>query len=177
MGPFSGGSVRPFALLLLGLLLAAAPLRADDGAPVTRYVMLDGTRLLAKPAAFGKTLARLAKGTLVQCSPAKAGYLKVAVSVGGAPKTGYIPTRSLQDHRPRLVAGARSSADASATEMAAATKGFNQQIEDDRRAKDTAGGYARLDQGLARTKMADPLGETEGFRRAGSLGEFKEGGQ
>ena len=169
--------MRPLLCLTLALLCATAPLCADDAAPVTRYVMLDGTRLLARPAAFGRTLAKLAKGTLVRCTPAKPGYLKVAVSLEGGSQTGYIPVRSLQDHRPRLVAGARSSADASATEMAAATKGFNQQIEDDRRAKDTAGGYARLDQGLARTRMADPLAETEGFRRDGALGEYKEGGR
>jgi hypothetical protein len=163
--------------MLLGLLLASAPLRADDAAPITRYVMLDGTRLLAKPAAFGKTLAKLAKGTLVQCTPAKPGYLKVSLTVGGSPKTGFIPTRSLQDHRPKLVAGARSSTDASATEMAAATKGFNQQIEDDLRAKDTTGGYKRLDEGLARTSVSDPLASGASFRKAGGLGEFKGGEQ
>jgi hypothetical protein len=161
----------------LGLALAlAAPLRAtDDG--VVRYVVLDSTRLLASPAAFSKTLAKLAKGQALRAWPARTGYLKVSVMVGDAPKTGFVALRSLMDHRPRLTSNASASTDASAHEMAAATKGFNQQIEDDRRAKDTAGGYARLDLGLARTTMADPLAETEAFRRAGSLGEFKEGGR
>jgi hypothetical protein len=169
--------VRSLLCLLLGLLLASAPRRADDAVPKTRYVMLDGTRLLATPAAFGKTLAKLAKGTAVQCFPAKPGYLKVAVTVDGTPKMGFIPARSLQDQRPKLYAGARSSTDASAHEMAAATKGFNKQIEDDLRAKDTAGGYKRLDEALARTTVNDPLAEGAPFRKAGSLGEFKGGAQ
>jgi len=163
--------------LLLACTLLAPALRADDDGGFTRYVVLDGTRLLATPSAFGRTLSKLAKGQSLRAWSAKTGYLKVAVTVGGTPKTGYVALRSLQEHRPRLSSNLSASSDASATEMAAATKGFNQQIENDRRAKDSSGGYARLDLGLARTKVADPMGATTDFRRQGSLGEFKEGGQ
>ena len=167
---------------LLGLGLAfslawAGPLRAQPAAPLIRYVELDGTRLLATPSAFGRTLAKLPKGTVLRAWPAGIAYLRVSVSVGGAAKQGYIALRSLSERRPRLTANAHASADASAQEMAAATKGFNQQIEDDRRAKDTTGGYKRLDIGLARTRFDHPLAETEAFRREGGLGEFKEGGR
>lgn len=169
----------PFRSLLgLGLALSlgwALPLRAQ--APVIRYVELGGTRLLATPSAFGRTLAKLPRGAVLRAWPAGIAYLRVSVTVGGSVRQGYVALRSLAEHRPRLSADAHASTDASATEMAAATKGFNQQIENDRRAKDTTGGYKRLDIGLARTGFAHPLAETEAFRRDGGLGEFKAGGQ
>lgn len=162
--------------LALGLLLSLAlPLPASTASGVIRYVSLGGTRLLATPAAFGRTLAKLAKGTALRAWPGRTGYLKVAVLVDGKARQGYVALRSLDEHRPRLTADARHSADASATEMAAATKGFNQQIENERRAKDTTGGYARLDAGLARSTFSHPLAQTEAFRRQGGLGEFKPG--
>lgn len=164
----------PLALLLV---LALSATLAADSPPSTQYVTLEGTRLLATPAAFGRSLAKLHKGQSLQAWPAKGGYVKVSLSLGGVGKMGFVALRSLQDHRPKLGAGAVASGDASAQEVAAATKGFNSQVEAKLRSGDVKGGYARLDQGLARTGMADPVASLEGWRREGRLGEFQGLGQ
>lgn len=165
-----------FAALLLGLLLTS-PLAADEGKAVKRYVTLDGTRLLKSPAAFSKAVTTLKKGQAVMAAPSKNGYVKVSVDLDSGTKTGWLPLRAIQDNKPKMTASAKVSTDASAEEVAAATKGFNKQIETDLRAKDSKGGYDKLDKGLERTTVDDPAGSTQTFREKGKLGEFKEGGE
>ena len=162
-----------FLALLLSLPLA--PLHADDQA-TSQYLSLD-TRLLAKPAAFAKSLGKLKKGMLVHALAPKNGYVKVQVDLGDESKTGYLPLRALQKSKPKLTASTHTSSDASSEEVAAATKGFNKQVEADLRDKDTKGGYDKLDKGLERSTVEDPRGSTEAFREKGKLGEFKEGGE
>jgi hypothetical protein len=97
--------------------------------------------------------------------------------MGGQSVTGYLPLRAVQKSRPKLTTAARKSSDASAEEVAAATKGFNEQVEAGLRGSGQNTGFERLDKALARTKFEDPMGQLEGFRKAGQLGEFKEGGE
>lgn len=163
--------------LILGLLLSlplAAPLRAADE-PTKQYLSLDA-RLLAKPAAFAKSLGSLKKGMAVMAEKPKNGYVKVSVALGEDKKTGYLPQRALQKTKPKLVASTRKTGDASSEEVAAATKGFNKQVEAGLREKDSSG-YDKLDKGLERSAVAEPRESTESFRLKGDLGEFKEGGE
>lgn len=166
--------MRAFALA--AALLLAWPLHAEVKT-VNRYVSADQTRLLSKPTAFAKLVKTLKKGMLVKAEPAHNGYYKVSVPLGDATVSGYLALRALQTSRPSLNASAHKSSDASAEEVAAATKGFNKQIEAGLRADSKDDGFAKLDTALARTKVEDPMTSLEGFRKDGKLGEFKEGGQ
>lgn len=159
--------------LALGLALAGGLLAAES-ATTNQYVTLDGTRLLAKPAAFAKTVKTLKKGMLVKVEKAKNGYVKATLPMGEDTVTGYLPVRAIQAKRPSMTASARKSGDASAEEVAAATKGFNKQVEAEMRAGGKGDGYSKLDTALERTTMEDPAGQTETFREKGKLGEFKE---
>lgn len=168
------------ALTLFLSLCLALPLAAAKAAPTptttNQYVSAD-TRLLARPSAFGKSVRTLKKGTLVKAEKPRNGYIKVSVPMGEQSVTGYLPVRAVQKSRPKLTTAARKSRDASAEEVAAATKGFNEQVEADLRGSGQNTGFERLDKALKRTKVEDPMGQLEGFRKAGQLGEFKEGGE
>jgi hypothetical protein len=162
--------MRIWALILA--LLAATSLRAD---PTKQYVTLDGTRLLTRPAAFSKAVKILKKGTAVMAETPKNGYVKVSIDDD---VSGYLSVRSLQTSKPKLTANAKASGDASAEEVAAATKGFNKQIEANLRSQgDNEKNYAKLDKLVERSTVADPEGGLEGFREQGKLGEFKAGGE
>jgi hypothetical protein len=163
------------AALGLGLACAAALPAADQAQ--RRYICVDGTRVLSRPAAFAKAVVKLRKGTAVTAAPPSHGYVHVSVDLGKGTLTGYVPARSLQDSRPKLGSGATASSDASAQEVAAATKGFNRQIEANLRASDTQGGYAKLDQALARSGFSDPVDGLESWRSQGKVGEFQGGAQ
>jgi hypothetical protein len=160
------------SLILCTLVLLAGALAADE--LKSQYITLDNTKLLAKPAAFSKTMKTLKKGMLVKVGKAKNGYVQATLPMGDDSVTGYLPVRALQDKRPSMTANAKKSGDASAEEVAAATKGFNKQIESDMRASSTGDGYKRLDKAIERTTVEDPAGQTETFREKGKIGEFKE---
>jgi len=163
--------VLSFALLFSASLSAAEATK--------QYVSLDGTRLLSKPAAFAKANGTLKKGTTVWADAAKSGYVKVKVEGGSLDgKTGYLSVRALQKSKPKLLSSAKKSGDASAQEVAAATKGFSKQVEADLRKEGGSGdGYDKLDQLIARTAVEDPASATETFREEGQLGEFQKGAQ
>jgi len=156
-------------------LALAGTLHAADQA--TRQFLSLDARLLAKPAAFAKSLGNLKKGMAVWAQTPKKGYVQVRVDLGEDSKTGYLPMRALQRSKPSLMASTRRSSDASSEEVAAATKGFNKQIEAGLREKDTKGGYVKLDKALERSAMEDARSSTEPFREKGKLGEFKEGAE
>jgi hypothetical protein len=168
--------MRSLGWALAACLCLVSTAHADDTAQ-RRYVCVDGTRLLSRPAAFSKSVARLHKGQALVAATPSHGYVRVSVDLASGTVTGYIAARALQDDRPKLDAGATASSDASAQEVAAATKGFNRQIETNLRAADTKGGYMKLDQALGRTGFSDPVAGLEGWRSQGKLGEFQGGAQ
>jgi hypothetical protein len=168
--------MRVFLLALCVGLGLAATARADDAAQ-RRYVCVEGTRLLSRPAAFARKLAKLHKGQALVAAAPSHGYVRVSVDLESGTVTGYVAARALQDSRPRLGSGGQASNDASAQEVAAATKGFNRQIEANLRAADTKGGYAKLDQALARSGFSDPVDGLASFRSQGKVGEYQGGGQ
>jgi hypothetical protein len=155
------------AALCLSAALAAAP------ATTNQYITLDGTKLLSKPQAFAKAVKTLKKGMLVKVEKPKNGYVKATLPMGEDTVSGYLPVRAIQSKKPSMTASAKKSGDASAEEVAAATKGFNKQVEAELRSSQ-GGGYEKLDQAVARTAMEDPGTQLEGFREKGQLGEFKE---
>ncbi len=164
---------------LLGLLLAVAT--AVSAEAIKQYITLDGTRLLAKPTAFGKTYGKLKKGTSVWTELGSGGYLKVRVEPGSgnalAQVTGYIHKNAVQKNRPRILAKGESSKDASAEEVAAATKGFNKQVEAEYAKGNATLDYPKLDTLIERSRVADPASSNESFRQSGKLGEFSEAAQ
>ena len=157
--------------LLLLSLLAAGSLHAEA---VKRYITLDGTRLLSKPAAFSKSYGTLSKGAMVLDEKAANGYYKVKVSdpEGLKKDTGYISGRALQEKRPKIGSTARKSGDASAEEVAAATKGFNKQVEAQYKKDNASLDYDQVSRLEERTRISDPQAQLKSFRENGQLGEF-----
>lgn len=159
--------------LLLACLLLTGSLHAN---PVKRYVTLDGTRLLAKPAAFSKSYGSLKLGQLVWAEPATRGYYKVTVpnaAQSGLKKSaGYLSGRALQENRPKIGAVARKSLDASAEEVAAATKGFNKQVEAQYKKDNSNLDYDQVTRLEQRTRINDVQTQLKDFREKGKLGEF-----
>jgi uncharacterized protein YgiM (DUF1202 family) len=144
---------------------------------VKRYVTLDGTRLLSKPAAFSKSLGSLKKGDAVMAEKAANGYYKVKVQSGShAQDTGYLSGRALQENKPRIGVVAKSQ-DASAEEVAAATKGFNKQVEAEYKKKNAKLDYDQVTKLEQRTAVENPKESLADFRESGKLGEFSEGAQ
>lgn len=165
--------------LILSLCLSLSGL--VEAAAVKQYVTLDGTRLLAKPTAFGRSYGKLKKGTAVFTEPGPGGYLKARIESGSgnslAQLTGYIHKNGVQKNSPRLSAKGGASKDASAEEVAAATKGFNKQVEAEYAKGNAQLDYGKLDTLIERSRVADPAASNEGFRKDGKLGEFSEAAQ
>lgn len=155
------------------VLLVSASLHAEA---TKQYVTLDNTRLLSKPTAFAKAKATLKQNAVVWAEAPKNGYAKVRVDA--TDETGYLSVRALQKTKGKSMANAKKSSDASAEEVAAATKGFNKQVEADLR-KDgkNEGGYDKLDKLEKRSTVEDPQSNTESFREKGQLGEFQKGAE
>jgi hypothetical protein len=59
--------------------------------------------------------------------------------------------------------------------VAAATKGFNSQVEANYSKDNPALDFKQLDRLEARTLFTDPVAGLEGFRKTGKLGEFSGG--
>ena len=161
------------SLALAAFVLLSASLHAEA---TKQFVTLDNTRLLSKPTAFAKSKAILKQGAAVWADAPKNGYAKVKVDA--TDETGYLSVRALQKTKPKSLANAKKSGDASAEEVAAATKGFNKQIEADLR-KDgkNEDGYNKLDKLEKRSAVEDPQSNTESFREKGQLGEFQKGAE
>ena len=162
------------------LMLAFLLVLASQGiAEATKqYITLDGARLLAKPQAFSASYGSLRRGQVVWAEPAQGGYLRVRVEKQEGQSLratmGFVSKNALQKNRPRLGTSYVQSKDASAVEVAAATKGFNKQVEADY-ARDKKLDYGALDAALARSQGAG-VG-LEAFKQAGKLGEFAGGGR
>jgi len=69
---------------------------------------------------------------------------------------------------------ASKGSDASAEEVAAATKGFNKQVEAEYKKKNAKLDYDQVNSLLERTAFENPKENLEGFREKGKLGEFSE---
>src|SRR6478609_5050215 len=95
----------------LMLLCLALPIGLGAEA-VKRYVTLDGTRLLSKPAAFSKNYGTLRKGQAVMAEKAQKGYYEVKLVLREGEErehsTGYLSGRALQENRPKIGVSAKS---------------------------------------------------------------------
>lgn len=159
---------------VLMILFLAGGLHAEA---TKQYVTLDGARLLSKPQAFSSSYGTLKRGQTVWAEKAKGGYLKVQVIALAGQKLrkaeGYLHKQAIQKDRPKLTSKYTQSKDASAEEVAAATKGFNKQVEA-QYAKDKKLDYAQLDKLITRTRVEDVEGTLSDFREKGRLGEYSE---
>jgi hypothetical protein len=160
--------------LSLAFLLLAGALPAEA---LKRYVTLDGTLLLSKPAAFSKNFGKLKKGQAVMAEKLPNGYYKVRLllpeGVEREHSSGYLSGKALQANKPKIGVAAKSS-DASAEEVAAATKGFNRQVEAEHGKANAKLDFELVSRLEERTKVEDPKGSLEEFRKDGKLGEFSE---
>jgi hypothetical protein len=154
-------------ILFLALAFPSLALAKQD----IRYITFSGTRLLEKPSAFSKTLAKLNAGASVMVVKAQGAYLYVTTGE----KPGWIAVRAVQAAKPKIGSSAKASTDASAEEVAAATKGFNSDVEAKYSKDNPALDFKQLDRLIDRTFMADPLEQLKDFRQKGKLGEFSGG--
>ncbi len=151
------------------LVVLAAPPRLDaEKSKDVRFVSVAATRLLAKPMAFSATVARLDAGEAVTVVAESAGYLQVEADG----KSGWIPALSVQKEKPAIGYSARKNTDTSAEEVAAATKGFNSDVEEEYSKQNPKLDYHQLDRLEGRTAIKDPVTTLERFRKEGKLGEF-----
>src|SRR3954469_1789378 len=133
--------------LVISWSFLASSVSADTARKDVRYVSVSDTRLLARASAFAPTVARLKAGSAVAVTAKSAAYLKV--TAGG--KTGWIPLRAVRTTRPRIGYSATKGSDATSEEVAAATKGFNSEIEGQHKKDNPQLDYVRLDKLEART--------------------------
>ncbi len=155
--------------VVLAALMAAPGLRAAERS----FVQVDGTRLLQRDFAFSRTLARLKAGQEVRVLQTRGDYDLV---LAGS-RRGWIPLMALKGHRPQIGYSSQAGGQASTEEVAAATKGFNSDVEAEYKARNPSLDYSQLDRLEALTRFADPLDELRGFRRSGRLGEFSAAAQ
>ena len=160
-------------LRILLALLVTAGLHAEA---TKQYVTLDGARLLSKPQAFSTSYGTLKRGQTVYAEKAKGGYLKVLVIALEGQKLrkteGYLQKQAIQKNRPRLTSKYTQSKDASAEEVAAATKGFNKQVEAQYKKDNAALDYDQVTKLEERTLIPDPQTSLKEFRKKGKLGEY-----
>lgn len=160
-------------LLAILLLFSPIPIFADNQAntkPDVRYISVSGTRLLSRHSAFSKTIDRLDAGTQVTVIKKYGSYLKVKTS----DSQGWIAARSVQTKKPKIGYSDKKTSDTSSEEVAAATKGFNSDVEGQYKKDNPKLDYDGLDKIEARTTVADPVKDLADFREKGKLGEFSK---
>lgn len=159
-------------LLAILLLLTPIPIFADNQSnkPDIRYVSVSGTRLLSRHSAFSRTIDKLEAGTQVTVIKKYGSYLKVKTT----DTQGWIAAHSVQTKKPRIGYSDKKTSDTSSEEVAAATKGFNSDVEGQYKKDNPKLDYDQLDKLEARTAVADPLKDLVDFREKGKLGEFSK---
>jgi len=160
--------MRRISLVLTFVLATIAVSARAAKQPELQYVSVANTRLLSKPAAFSSTLATLDAGEAVEVISQSGSY----VQVKARGQTGWIGARSLLTERPKIGYSGKKSTDASAEEVAAATKGFNTEVEAEYKRNNPKLDYEQLDRLEARTTVRDPGKDLEKFRKEGQIGEF-----
>lgn len=172
-----GGTVGKILIVLMALALSGS---LDAASKMEKkYVARSGIRLLSSPSSFSKTVAKLDAGQLVLAnSQSTKGYHAVMVKGGKSDgKKGYLSRMALQPSRPRIVYSTKRSQDASAEEVAAATKGFNKQVEAKYRKGNAKLDYDQLDRLIERSDENTDSKSHQTFRKEGKLGEYAEAAQ
>jgi hypothetical protein len=125
-----------------------------------------------KPSFLGKVLDRVPYETLVVVESAPKDSLWRLVRRLDAPARGWLQTSALHSDPVALKAGADRPTRADATTRSLAGRGFNEQVEADRRRRAKGSleqGYKTLDALLARPAFSADPAKVPGFVAAGGL--------
>ncbi len=165
-------SNQPWLCALLaatGLTLAASPAQADEPKQLTVQVKQGVVR--QSPAALGKVEHTLDYGQRVAVLE-KSGESWVRIqAVDDASKAGWMRASELTPRRLKLQAsqGDLTPTGASASDIAMAGKGFNQQVEGDYRKQTNTRGYELLEQVDSQPQYNVAPEEVPAFQQAGGV--------
>jgi len=157
-------------LAAAGMSLAASSAQADDHKQMTVQVKQGVVR--QSPAALGKVEYTLDYGQRVNVLE-KSGESWVKIqAVDDANKTGWMRAGELTPRKLKLQtsqAGLSAPAGATASEIAMAGKGFNQQVEGDYRKVNNTRGYEILEQIDAKPQFNVDPASVPAFQQAGGV--------
>jgi len=155
---------KPFLLSLVfcALLIFFAILFAE-----TLIIKIQTTNLRSEPKFYGQTVLVLRSGESVEKLTAQGGWIQVKTAGG---QVGWIHASAVETKKFNLFAADKGlKTQASASEVALASKGFNKQVEESYRAKHGELNFAWVDRML---KLKISPAEIERFLKTGKLGEF-----
>ncbi len=133
-------------------------------------VQVRETTVRAEPKAFGKPLVKLAYGDKVTVLSTQSGWAKVSLAKGA----GWVSLSALTGKNVDLKAGERDvSQSASSEEVALATKGFTQEIEDEYKTEKQVD-YTWVDKMCAYTVTLD---QVSAFAISGGVAGLAGGGK
>jgi uncharacterized protein YgiM (DUF1202 family) len=155
---------RPFrAPILPALILIAFTLLLAE----TLVVKIQTTNLRKEPKFYGQTSIVLKAGETLEKLSVQGGWIQVRTSGG---QVGWIHSSAVETPKFNLLASNKGlKTQASAGEVALASKGFNKQVEDSYRAKHGEISYVWVDRMI---KLKVPSSQMEAFLKKGKLGEF-----
>ncbi|MFH1680178.1 MAG: SH3 domain-containing protein [Candidatus Eisenbacteria bacterium] len=161
--------MRRYLVVGLGYaLLLAGAVGAE-----TMFVKVKQASLKEKPRGFSKELAKLPEGTQVETLDQQGTYLR-SRTVRGV--EGWVHQSSLEEEQRQKITGTGTGGHGrTSEEVAAATKGWNEEVERGHRSRnrDTDRFFRDVDEMERWPAYARPFEELESFRREGCLGEFK----
>lgn len=155
---------KPFYLTFLigAVLILALALFAE-----TVIVKIQSTNLRKEPKFYSPTVAVLRAGESLEKLSAQEGWLQVRTSGG---LVGWVHSSAVEAKKFNLLAIDKGlKTQASASEVALASKGFNKQVEESYRAKHGDVSYVWVEKML---QMKVTATEIEQFLKKGKLGEF-----
>ncbi len=136
----------------------------------TFVIKVKSTSLRSSPKFYASPVVALKAGDGVEKVGGTGDWIQVKTAAGA---TGWIHMSALQPKKFNLLALAGGpSAQASANEVALASKGFNKQVEDSYRAKNKNVSFVWVDKML---KISIPAGQEDAFFKDGKLGDYRGG--
>jgi uncharacterized protein YgiM (DUF1202 family) len=149
-------------LLVCGFIILVTVLVAE-----TLMIKVQSTHLRKEPKFYASTIAMLKAGEVVEKIGAADGWYQVRTAKGAV---GWLHSSAVQSGTFNLTATDRSlTAKATADEIALAGKGFNKQVEESYKAKNSDANFAAVDRMLKVEVSRDQLLE---FLREGLLGIY-----
>jgi SH3-like domain-containing protein len=155
----------PLLAVVASLVVVATVLAAE-----TFIVKVKATSLRSSPKFYASAVVALKAGDGVEKVGGTGDWIQVKTASGA---TGWIHISALQPKKFNLSAltgGVQTQA--SANEVALASKGFNKQVEDSYRAKHKSVSFVWVDKML---KIAVPAGQEDSFLKDGRLGDYRGG--
>ena len=133
----------------------------------TVVVKVKTTAVRKEPKFYAATVATLKAGAPLEKLAAKDGWFQVKTKTG---VTGWVHSSAIDTKKFDLMAMDKTmKTEASSSEVALASKGFNKQVEDAYKARNQAANFAAVDRMEALKALAADI---EAFLKRGRLGEF-----